>query len=65
MHAPLRYYWEQMLEAVQTIHDAGVVHADIKPNNFVLVRGHLKLIDFGLAGGEGSTLDENDYLPPR
>ncbi len=73
-HAPLRYYWEQMLEAVQTVHDAGVVHADIKPNNFVLVKGHLKLIDFGLAVEVPSGRDylertfvggTRDYLSPE
>jgi serine/threonine-protein kinase TTK/MPS1 len=45
----LRFFWEQMLEAVQTIHNENVVHADLKPGNFLLVKGHLKLIDFGLA----------------
>lgn len=48
--AKLRFYWEQMLEAVHEIHKKRIVHADLKPANFVLVRGHLKVIDFGLAG---------------
>ncbi len=39
----LRYYWEQMLEAVKAIQMERIVHADLKPNNFVLVRGHLKV----------------------
>jgi len=48
-----------MLEAVQCVHAQRIVHADLKPNNFVLVRGHLKLIDFGLA----CELEENsDYI---
>ncbi|KAG8776659.1 Dual-specificity kinase, spindle pole body (SPB) duplication and spindle checkpoint function [Ceratobasidium sp. 428] len=42
-------YWQQMLEAVQTIHDEKIVHSDLKPANFVLVKGSLKLIDFGIA----------------
>jgi serine/threonine-protein kinase TTK/MPS1 len=37
-----------MLEAVNIIHDAGIVHTDLKPANFVLVKGALKLIDFGI-----------------
>ncbi|EPQ54517.1 Pkinase-domain-containing protein, partial [Gloeophyllum trabeum ATCC 11539] len=45
----IAYYWQQMLEAVQVIHDEKIVHSDLKPANFVLVRGQLKLIDFGIA----------------
>ncbi|KAF9267477.1 kinase-like protein [Marasmius fiardii PR-910] len=43
------YYWQQMLEAVQVIHDEKIVHSDLKPANFVVVKGNLKLIDFGIA----------------
>lgn len=45
----LRLVWQQMLEAVQTIHEARIVHGDLKPANFVFVDGVLKLIDFGIA----------------
>ena len=45
----VRSYWEQMLLAVQSIHDANVLHADLKPANFVLMRGELKLIDFNIS----------------
>jgi serine/threonine protein kinase len=45
----LRLVWQQMLEAVQTIHEARIVHGDLKPANFVFVEGVLKLIDFGIA----------------
>lgn len=38
-----------MLEAVQAVHDQQVVHTDLKPANFVLVKGKLKIIDFGIA----------------
>lgn len=38
-----------MLEAVQVIHDEKIVHSDLKPANFVVVKGNLKLIDFGIA----------------
>lgn len=40
---------EQMLQAVHVIHEEKIVHSDLKPANFVLVRGQLKLIDFGIA----------------
>ncbi|KAL5982595.1 hypothetical protein ACLOJK_016669 [Asimina triloba] len=45
----LRFYWQQMLQAVNTIHEERIVHSDLKPANFLLVRGSLKLIDFGIA----------------
>ena len=48
--AKLRFYWEQMLEAIQTVHAERIVHADVKPANFLMVQGQLKLIDFGFAG---------------
>ncbi|KAH7094144.1 kinase-like domain-containing protein [Auriculariales sp. MPI-PUGE-AT-0066] len=41
--------WRQMLQAVQVIHEEKIVHSDLKPANFVLVKGFLKLIDFGIA----------------
>ncbi|KAG0327358.1 Dual-specificity kinase, spindle pole body (SPB) duplication and spindle checkpoint function [Podila humilis] len=43
------FYWRQILEAVDTIHNVKIVHSDLKPANFVLVSGSLKLIDFGIA----------------
>lgn len=45
----IRYTWQQMLEAVQTIHDKKIIHGDLKPSNFLMVKGTLKLIDFGIA----------------
>lgn len=45
----VRYYWKEMLECVQAVHDREIVHSDLKPANFVLVKGELKLIDFGIA----------------
>lgn len=45
----IRVYWEQMLLAVNAIHKHGIVHGDLKPANFLLVKGEIKLIDFGIA----------------
>ncbi|XWS25195.1 hypothetical protein CRYUN_Cryun27aG0049000 [Craigia yunnanensis] len=45
----LRFYWQQILQAVNTIHEDRIVHSDLKPANFLLVKGSLKLIDFGIA----------------
>lgn len=33
----------------QAVHDERVVHADLKPANFVLAHGQVKIIDFGIA----------------
>ena len=44
----IKFYWEEMLEAVQVIHTEGIVHRDLKPGNFVIVGGRIKLIDFGI-----------------
>ena len=38
-----------MLQAVHVLHEEKIVHSDLKPANFVLVKGQLKLIDFGIA----------------
>ena len=51
------YYWEQMLQAVHAIHEARVIHGDLKPANFLLVAGELKLIDFGIAKTMSGNLD--------
>ncbi len=44
-----RMIWTEMLESVDHIHENRIVHGDLKPANFVFVKGHLKLIDFGIA----------------
>lgn len=45
----VRHYWRELLLCVAEIHEHDIVHSDLKPANFVLVRDHLKLIDFGIA----------------
>ena len=47
----LRSVWGDMLRSVDHIHDLRIVHGDLKPANFVFVRGDLKLIDFGISKG--------------
>ena len=50
------------------VHAMNIIHADIKPGNFLLVAGQLKLIDFGFAmetipgiGYEYESLHIGDY----
>lgn len=44
-----RHYWREMLCCVAAVHAHDIVHSDLKPANFLLVSGRLKLIDFGIA----------------
>lgn len=45
----IKFYWRGMLLAVNEIHHHGIVHSDLKPVNFILVKNQIKLIDFGIA----------------
>ena len=60
----------QSAEGIQAMHEAGYVHADIKPNNIMVVDGDgVKLIDFGQSCKIG-TIKERiqgtpDYIAPE
>lgn len=45
----IRLICQQMLIAVNIIHNHNIIHSDLKPANFLFVKGNLKLIDFGIA----------------
>lgn len=50
----LGWMWP-LIEGLQAVHEAGVLHRDIKPQNLLLeARGRLVLIDFGNASTSGS-----------
>jgi eukaryotic-like serine/threonine-protein kinase len=67
----------QLLDALDEVHQAGVVHRDVKPANVFITDGTVKLIDFGLAAriGGPATNDQRvesldsfgtlDYLAPE
>jgi hypothetical protein len=57
----VRLTWHQMLSAVHCIHEARIIHSDLKPANFLFVRGALKLIDFGIAKAIQSDDTNNIY----
>lgn len=45
----VRYHFKEICLCLKDVHDADIIHSDLKPANFVFVKGVLKIIDFGIA----------------
>lgn len=66
LKVPLRdkvSYVRQLADALSAVHQAGLLHRDLKPDNvLVLPNGQIKLMDFGIAGMENSDLTQTGQL---
>lgn len=47
--ATLKPLVRQMLTGIEAVHSVGAVHCDVKPDNFLVSNGIVKLCDFGLS----------------
>ncbi len=57
----------ELLAGLAALHDAGMVHRDVKPANCLFVGGELRLADFGLlteADRQMSHVGTESYMPP-
>jgi protein-serine/threonine kinase len=57
-----RFYIAECILAIDSVHQSGFIHRDIKPDNLLIDQyGHIKLSDFGLSTGFHETHDSEYY----
>jgi len=65
----IKVYAKQILEALEHIHDLGIIHGDVKPLNIVRSNGRFKIIDLGASvrfgDFAGTSKTSTAYLPPE
>lgn len=60
-------YARQLVTALATLHNTGMVHRDVKPSNCLFIDGELKLADFGLLTQSHTLVSQigtRGYMPP-
>lgn len=69
----IRIYFLPLLDGIRALHEAGIVHRDMKPENVLLERNAPKIADFGLARSglakpltlSFDALGTPPYMPPE
>jgi serine/threonine protein kinase len=69
-----RMLFKQMISAISTCHEQGIIHRDLKLENVLFeskARSKIKIVDFGIAGRcKGSNIEKTDagtlrYMAPE
>lgn len=66
-----KYWGSELLDAVEYLHEHGIVHRDLKTDNLMIMpSGHLKIIDFGFSKHIGlsttfTTCGTPEYVAPE